>query len=99
MRTSKILRDEGIKRVEENTDSSWLDEAYAAIQYLADRQSYITADDVWPLLTSRPHNNSAMGAVFRKAGNHGVIEATDRFVQSRRPVAHARPLRVWAVAS
>lgn len=99
MRTSKILRDEGIKRVEENTDQSWLDEAFAAIEYLADRQSYITADDVWPLLTSRPHNNVAMGAVFRKAGNAGVIQPTDRFVLSQRRVNHARPLRVWEAAS
>lgn len=97
MRTSKILRDEGIKRVEENTDQGWLDEAFAAIEYLADRQTYITADDVWPLLTSRPHNNVAMGAVFRRAGNLGVIEPTSQFISSRRPSTHARPLRVWQV--
>lgn len=97
MRTSKILRDEGIKQVENNTDQSWLDEALAAIEFLAQEQTYINADDVWPLLTSRPHHNAAMGAVFRRAGNLGVIEPTSQFVSSRRPSNHARPLRVWQV--
>lgn len=95
--TSQILRDEGIKQVEDNTDSSWLDEALAAIEYLAQEQTYISADDVWPLLTSRPHHNAAMGAVFRRAGNLGIIEPTSQFVQSKRPSTHARPLRVWMV--
>lgn len=96
MRTSQFLRDEGIKQVEQNTDRAWLDEALGAIEYLAKTKKTLTSDDVWPLLTSKPHNNVAMGAVFRKAHNLGVITPTSTFIQTQRRASHARPIRVWA---
>lgn len=94
--TSQLLRDEGIKQVEGGTDLDWLDEAYAAVEYLTHTRDQFTADDVWPLLTSMPKNNKALGAVMQNAHRDGIIKPTSHFVQTQRASSHARPLRVWA---
>lgn len=94
MKTGNQLRDEGTKLVMEN-NALWSIDAYWVIYELAKTGEPFTSDDVWEKMTYLPDNNSAMGAVFRKALTDKIIEGEGHFVLSRRPSAHSRPVRVW----
>lgn len=98
MKSGKTLRDEGIALVALNTDSSWAEEAFNVVETLANSRLFFTSDDVWDGVSSKPHNNSAMGAVFKRAQKAGVIKPTGGFHESRRAKAHSRMLRVWTLA-
>lgn len=93
-----VLRDEAIKRVDENADVGWKDEARKAVFYLASTRPEFTADDVWGMLDitdAKTHEPRAMGAVMQAAAREGLIVATNRTVQSALSRRHARPVRVW----
>lgn len=93
------LRDEAISQVESAMDRQWKHIALAAVRVLAERGDPFTTDDVWAkvegLSLATTHEPRAMGAVMQRAAKLGLIKATDRTVQSRRPRCHARPVRVW----
>lgn len=92
------LRDEAISQVESAMNRQWRNIALCAVRVLADRGDPFTTDDVWEKvsrLTITTHEPRAMGAVMQRAAKLGLIKATDRTVQSRRPRCHARPVRVW----
>ena len=100
METAEQLRDLAIKQVEENGNQQWFTEAMEGVRWLAEQETLFTTDDVWEYLTNsvpeaKTHDHRAMGAVMRKAQSRGWIIPTDRYWQSKRAVAHARPLRVW----
>lgn len=97
MKTGKQLRDEGVQLVSDN-NPEWMDEAYSVISELAQLGLPFTSDDVWKKLSTLPKNNSAMGAVFRKAVADKIVEPTQQFILSARPSAHSRPIRVWKAA-
>lgn len=94
MKTGKQLRDEGTQLVYDN-NYDWSTEVYRIISELADKGIPFTSDDVWKLVSGTPKNNSAMGAVFRKAVANKIVEPTEQFILSQRPSAHSRPIRVW----
>jgi hypothetical protein len=89
------LRDLAIDQVEQNTSDAWLDEAYAAIEFLVKERDLFTADTVWELVgpTREPR---AMGAVFRRATKDGIVKPTNTYWSSTRAKRHAGPVRVWA---
>lgn len=99
MKTAIELRDESLEQVEENANAEWTALAIQIIKELAATKATITSDDVWKELKNYPdvqtHQPSAMGAMFRRAFSLQLICTTDRFVQSKRPSSHARPIRVW----
>lgn len=99
MATAKELRDSGIKQVEENANEEWTQLVIEIIETLAKTSSQIDSDKVWTELAKFPqvqtHQPSAMGAMFKRASSLGWIAPTDRFVSSKRPSSHARPIRVW----
>lgn len=99
MNETQVLRDESIKKVEENADAEWLEAAYEAVLKVAKRCDMFTSDDVWAEVDLPAREPRAMGAVMMKAYRNGVIQPTTYWQESRRRSAHARPLRVWAVAS
>jgi hypothetical protein len=103
MQSAVELRDAAIDRVEENANEQWHTEAMEGVRWLAQQSTLFTTDDVWEHLATvvpeaKTHDNRAMGAVMRKAQKLGWISATDRYWQSKRPMAHARPIRVWKSA-
>ena len=57
-----------------------------------------TTDDVWPLLSHVPVERNVIGKAFSHAYNRGVIEGTERFVQSTRPESKGRRVQVWKAA-
>lgn len=98
MTTGNQLRDEGVQTVYDN-NTIWCIDALWAIKDLAEMGDPFTSDDVWDLMTYLPENNSAMGAVFRKAVTQKIVEPTGSFVISHRASAHSRPIRVWKAVS
>lgn len=99
MTTSKTLRDQSIRQVEENADQQWLDDAYRVVKRLAKKGSPFTTDEVWKSLKAAAREPRAMGAVMTRAYRDGVIQPTDSWKQSVRASSHARPLRVWQPVS
>ena len=69
------------------------------IKVLAIAYPTFTTDDVWLALQKVPdvatHEPRALGSMMRAAGKSGWIVPTDRYVNSRRPECHARPVKVW----
>jgi len=99
MKTAEQLRDVALEQVETNANAEWTQLVLDVIQHLSKGYFVITSDDVWHELKKYPHikthQPSAMGAMFRRAASLGYISPTDRFVTSKRPSSHARPIRVW----
>lgn len=96
---AQALRDEALVNVEANANEAWCALAMLMIERIAESKTEFTSDDVWKALSYYPliqtHQPSAMGAMFRKAAAKKLIVASDRFIQSTRPISHARPIRVW----
>lgn len=92
-------RDEAIERVDEHADQDWKVEARQAVLHAAAHRAEFTTDYVWWLLDQRevlpPHEPRALGAIMRKAAREGLIQRSDRVVESVRPANHRRPIAVW----
>lgn len=79
----------------------WQREAIEAIKTIArgSRGALFTTDDIWGVLSARgvnpPKEPRAMGAATRWASKHGLIKSTGRYVKSKRPECHRRPIMVW----
>jgi hypothetical protein len=88
-----------ILRGRKHADPMWLKVALGIVRELAMTRGSFTADDVHAGLRLRPdvttHDSRALGSVLREAAAHRWITVTDEWVQSRRPEAHARPVRRW----
>ena len=99
MKTATQLRDEALEQVEDNANKAWTDLVTKIISQLSNRLDFFTSDDVWDELKNYPevqtHQPAAMGAMFKHASQMGQIQPTNRFIASKRPVSHARPIRVW----
>jgi hypothetical protein len=98
MTTPQEARDEALERVEAAAHEEWLVAAHDAVIYLAAMYEEFDADAVWSILRTSEHATHeprAMGAVLRNAARDGLIEPTDRWVQSKRTACHGRPIRVW----
>jgi hypothetical protein len=99
MKTATQLRDQALEQVEDNANKTWTDLVAKIIADLANQMTEFTSDDVWNELKNYPevqtHQPAAMGAMFRNASKLGHIKPSDSFIASKRPVSHARPIRVW----
>ena len=95
MLTGEQLRDAAIDQVEENATDLWLEDAYAAIQFLAKERDLFTADSVWELV-GPAREPRAMGAAFRRATRDEIVKPTNSYWTSTRAKRHAGPVRVWA---
>lgn len=100
MANATELRDAALAQVEANASQQWFEVALDSVRQIALENKYLTTDDVWCYLKKywgelSTHNNSAMGAVMRTAAKRGIVTGTDRFLESRRPSSHARPIRIW----
>ena len=86
------LRDEGIEKVSEGW-AWWLEKARMIATTIANHNGEVTSDEVrmyCPIPPGAHHN--LMGAVFRDRRFRAV-----GFVQSTRPAAHGRFIRVYSL--
>lgn len=99
--SGEALKEEAISRVEANASRTWLDTAWAAVQYLCRHNREITSDAVWTYLAAfdvpAPHEPRAMGPVMRRAVKEGLLRPTSTFRPSALPQNHRRPVRVYEV--
>jgi hypothetical protein len=99
MKTAIQLRDEALEQVKDNANKAWTNLVSKIITELASRMTEFTSDDVWNELKKYPevqtHQPAAMGAMFKHSSKTGQIQPTDRFIASKRPISHARPIRIW----
>ena len=96
----KQLRDEAIHQVNHAAERHWKFLAMAALMELAQSRAEFTSDDVRETLkrnhpAAHTHEPRAMGAIMKHAQTHGIIEPTDRFINSTIASKHASPTRVW----
>lgn len=93
--------EDAIRRVDANANREWKEEVYAIIRDLAATMPVFNADHVWQVIDATDgfpsqHEPSALGAVVRKAVRDGLIRIkSGAYVESQRPGAHAKPMRVW----
>lgn len=89
-------RDEGMARADYYADLEWKTAAYQALVDVAYLTPFLTSDEVWDRIDGpETHEHRALGAIFRRAAEAGVIAPTDTYRPTARPEAHRRPVRVW----
>lgn len=90
---------EAIDEVEKNANSVWLHTAQSVVEKLARTKSVFSSDDVWQELDRmqmpRPHEPSAMGAVFRNCARNKICRKTGRYFPSKQPTNHQRDIAEW----
>lgn len=70
--------------------------AYETLLLVAKRKREFTSLEVWAAYDGpKPKSPKAMGPVFTRARNAGVIVATNRFVKSGRVSDHNQFIRIW----
>lgn len=98
---ARANREEAIDRVERNAEVSWKAEAMIALDHVSRMQLTFTSHDVWRRLdemdVDKPHEESAMGAIFRRAARAGLIAKTGRYVPSQMAQCH-RDVAEWTRA-
>lgn len=95
-----LLADTAIDQAEKAADPGWLAAAHRAVREAAASGAPFTTDDLWTELSRlgvTTHEPRALGAVLRAAARppDALVEQTGRYVKTRRPEAHSRPIPVW----
>jgi hypothetical protein len=91
---ARTARDDGIARVDDNSDDGWKEAVDDWIHLLARCGADFTVDDIRKVITREPHHDNAWGARFAAAARRGVIRRVG-YRQSARPAGHARAVAVW----
>ena len=87
-----------LEQVEANANEAWKRAAMNAIRHLCTTKREWTADDLWDILAGEEvgtHEPRALGAMIVKAAKAGLCRSTGRYVQSRLPIRHNRPVAIW----
>lgn len=89
-------RDKAIKQSWRGASPLWVEAAKEALVLAARENTFLTTDNVWPLIlgyeTPEPR---AMGAIMTWGAREGLICGLSATIPTRRPGSHRRPLRVW----
>ena len=85
----------GMAQSEARASKEWMDMALNAVQYLKEKQAFLTTDDVWALVPPCPSPTATMGMVMRRSAKKGWIEPTTSTEKSKRKACNCRPIRVW----
>jgi len=86
---------EGMANAEAGAPDGWLDQAVAAIRWVAVRYPFLITDDVWAHGLEKPREPRALGPCFKRAEKLGFIEATDIFLKTDQTKRHRAPVMVW----
>jgi hypothetical protein len=93
------LREEALRKVEQNAKARWRADALRAVEETARHHRTFIVDAPWKRLARitdyKPHEGRAMGAVMRRAASAGYIESTPDFRPSARIKSHRTPRRIW----
>lgn len=97
LEAGEAARDEGIERVSDHAYFAFIAAGRIAVRECSETLEDFTTDDVWALIPDNalPHDRRAMVMIMKHAQREGWITATDQFIKSLRPTAHAGPKRVW----
>lgn len=88
-----------IRQVDEHADLEWRRRAYEAVRWCAYNLYEFTSDSAWQYLAERhpnvtTHEPAAMGPIFRRAAQQGLIRKAGTFRKSVFSQRH-RDLVVW----
>jgi len=96
------LTEAAIAEADKHASEAWKLAALDVVRRVASRNEYFTGDDVWDAIDadeSMPlayHAPGALGGVMRRARTEGLMELVGgKYVESRRPTMHRKPMRVW----
>ena len=92
---SKEARDEALERVAAAMLEAWYDKAAAVVEHLAKAGVPFTSDDVWETGLPKPKEPRALGVVFKRAHDSGLIVPTGQWQLTSQTLRHAAPIRVW----
>lgn len=97
----ETLKQHGMEQAAD-AEPTWVEQAHAAVRYLANTGRFFTSEDVTALVglprgAVGQHRNNAVGAVMSAAARAGTIQRCG-YEQSKRPVSHAAVLSVWVGA-
>ena len=91
----------GMDACDAHADPRWKRWTDGAVQVVARRLEFFSADDVYAELEKIPnfprtHNLSALGPRLKEVAKElGYMEATDRVQRSKRLVSHGNLHRIW----
>lgn len=92
-------KQQAVDEVENNANKVWLYTAQRIVETLAKTKVTFSSDDVWEELDrirmNRPHEPSAMGAVFRNCARNKVCRKTGRYFPSKQSTNHQRDIAEW----
>lgn len=95
----KAARDAAMDQIDENANEEWRLFMLEVIRETARRYEFFTTDRIYATASERNtpyvHDRRALGPLMTQMQKAFVIEPTERFDSSQRPVAHASPKRVW----
>lgn len=89
------LRDQAEERVDRAADAEVKADALRAIRNAAAERPSITTDDVWERMITKPREPRMLGPIMKKAEKLGLIQYTEKTIQSDLPQNHRRPVRIW----
>lgn len=88
----------GIEASYQAANSYWKNAAAKALQKVAKNNPEFTTDDIWPILAGQgvhTNNNIALGAIMQAGSRSGVMQKTGRYIESKNPKNHHRPVAIW----
>ena len=86
-------RDEAVANLDLAYDG-WIDSVIKIILSIPIYQTF-TTDYLWEKVEATPNEPRAMGAVMTRAKKEGLVSSTGKYIKSRRPECHARPVMIW----
>tara|TARA_R100000234_G_C4982001_1_gene171379 strand:- start:481 stop:855 length:375 start_codon:yes stop_codon:yes gene_type:complete len=86
-------RDEAVANLDLAYDG-WIDSVIKIILSIPIYQTF-TTDYLWEQVETTPNEPRAMGAVMTRAKKEGLVSSTGKYIKSRRPECHARPVMIW----
>jgi hypothetical protein len=94
---ARRVRDEALTRVSAHATPGFLEVAVAAIKVVAQRQQFLTTDEVMKQIANLATTPDlrALGPCMTKAMKLRYIAPTDRVRNTERASRHAAPVRIW----
>ena len=89
--TSEELKEEALERVEEHADPEWKKKVMEKIMDVCTKKREFCADDIQ---VEGTHNNSALGAMIKKAEKMGICKSVG-YTHSARKGRHSGILILW----
>ena len=95
LRDGRVLRDEGMGRVNEGADPDWKDQALAALRRLCLERPDFIGDELWEFVERPPGDARASGPTMLAGRRAGWMEKTGAYKPSTIPTSHCVPRCVW----